>query len=256
MTYSLTWLPAALRAAGLKVVEVPGWETRGHGDVGKIVGVLAHHTCGPLHGDLPDLNVLVKGRPDLSGPLCNLGLGRSGTVWMIAAGRGYHAGAGKWQGIVNGNSQFVGIEAENTGETKGARADVWPDVQMDAYARACAAILTYIKAKPIMVAGHKEYALPKGRKDDPNFEMAAFRARVAGIMGQGLAMVSNDTKRTGKVNTNGLNVRDQASAGGRKVGVHNKGDVVEILGEGKNGTTRWFLIGPSQWVAARYVDEI
>ena len=30
--------------------------------------------------------------------------------------------------------------------------------------------------------GHKEYALPKGRKDDPNFDMVKFRADIAMLM--------------------------------------------------------------------------
>ena len=119
MTYSLTWLPGVLRDAGLEVLEHADWQTRGHGDMGKVQGILCHHTCGPLHGDLPDIGVLVDGRPDLGGPLCNLGLGRSGAYTMIAAGKGWHAGAGNWQGIVDGNSHLIGIEAENTGETSG-----------------------------------------------------------------------------------------------------------------------------------------
>jgi N-acetylmuramoyl-L-alanine amidase len=178
MTYSLLWLPGVLTSAGLTVIEVPGWQNRGHGDEGSVLGVLCHHTCGPLHGDLPDLNVLVDGRPDLGGPLCNLGLGRSGHYYMIAAGKGWHAGRGYWQGVTDGNAHFIGIEAENTGDDR----DTWPFVQMDAYKRGVAAILLYIGAKPIMCAGHKEYALPHGRKDDPNFDMDMFRKDVAMFM--------------------------------------------------------------------------
>ena len=33
-----------------------------------------------------------------------------------------------------------------------------------------------------MCAGHKEYALPHGRKDDPNFDMVMFRKDVAKLM--------------------------------------------------------------------------
>jgi peptidoglycan hydrolase-like protein with peptidoglycan-binding domain len=74
---------------------------------------------------------------------------------------------------------FIGIEAENTGE----RNDLpWPPIQMDAYKRGVAAILEKIKADPIMCAGHKEYALPPGRKDDPDFDMNEFRMQVAAIM--------------------------------------------------------------------------
>lgn len=175
-------MPQVLKAWGLNVIEVPGWQNRGHGDEGKVMGVLCHHTCGPLHGNLPDLNVLVDGRPDLGGPLCNLGLGRDGTYYAIAAGKGWHAGHGIWQGVTDGNGHLIGIEAENTGETKGPRTDVWPDVQMAAYKRGVAAILTHIGAPALMCAGHKEYATPHGRKDDPNFDMVKFRADVATLM--------------------------------------------------------------------------
>jgi peptidoglycan hydrolase-like protein with peptidoglycan-binding domain len=34
-----------------------------------------------------------------------------------------------------------------------------------------------------MCCGHKEYALPIGRKDDPTFDMDDFRRQVAAIMG-------------------------------------------------------------------------
>lgn len=187
MAYSLVWLPQVLRDAGLVVIEHPGWQSRGHGDMGKVQGVLCHHTGGPLTGELPDIDVLVNGRgpPNpLAGPLSHLGLGRSGTFYMIAAGKGWHAGEGNWQGITDGNSHFIGIEAENTGETSGPRNDPWPAVQMDAYVRGCAAILKHVGAQAIMAVGHKEYATPKGRKSDPSFDMTTFRSRVAKIMGE------------------------------------------------------------------------
>ena len=179
MTYSLTWLPDILKAAGLTVQAVDGWQTRGHGDFGKPLGVLAHHTCGPKDGDIRDLHVLVDGRSDLAGPLCNLGLARSGVFWVVAAGKAWHAGAGNWQGVTDGNSHLIGIEAENVGDGH----DPWPAAQMDAYKRGCAAILAHIGAEPIMVGAHKEYALPRGRKDDPDFDMAPFRADIAALMG-------------------------------------------------------------------------
>lgn len=251
MVYSLTWLPQVLRDAGLEVLEHAGWQTRGHGDMGKVQGVLCHHTCGPLHGDLPDINVLVDGRPDLGGPLCNLGLGRSGKWYMIAAGKGWHAGRGNWRGVTDGNSHLIGIEAENTGETKGPRADPWPDVQMLSYQKGCAAILAHVGADPIMVAGHKEYALPHGRKDDPSFDMAKFREAVADFMNNGPPPVPHG--RTGKANVDGLNVRSNASASSTIVGVLSKGAVVDVQSEIMNGSTKWFRIGGG-YVAARYID--
>ena len=189
MTYSLTWLPDVLKAAGLKIQAVDGWQTRGHGDFGKPMGVLCHHTCGPKDGDIRDLHVLIDGRPDLAGPLCNLGLARSGVFWVVAAGKAWHAGAGNWKGVTDGNAHFIGIEAENIGTSHRDPTthtlvpdEPWPTVQIDAYERACAAILKHIGAKSDMCVGHREYALPKGRKDDPNFDLDQFRERVGHIL--------------------------------------------------------------------------
>lgn len=172
------WLSDVLKAAGLKVAEVDGWKTRGHATMGDVRGVICHHTAGPRIGNMPSLDTVVRGRTDLKGPLCNLALGRDGTWYVVSAGLAYHAGAGSWQGITGGNSRMIGVEAENTGLAD----DPWPEVQMEAYARGAAAVLGHVGSAAIMCAGHKEYALPKGRKIDPLFDMVAFRARVAGFM--------------------------------------------------------------------------
>jgi N-acetyl-anhydromuramyl-L-alanine amidase AmpD len=83
-----------------------------------------------------------------------------------------------WQGVVNGNSSFIGIEAENSGIS----ANPWPNVQLDAYYRGVAAILKKIGKGAQFCAGHKEFALPRGRKSDPNLDMNDFRLKVGNIM--------------------------------------------------------------------------
>lgn len=178
MTYSLTWLPAVLEEAGLKVAEVPGWETRGRGEMGAVKGVLCHHTAGTRLGSMPSLRVLIEGRSDLPGPLAQLGLGRDGTYYVIAAGRCNHAGAGRWMDESNGNYCFIGIEAENTGRAD----DPWPDVQLDAYRRGAAEILRQLHQPADYCAGHKEYAMPPGRKPDPSLDMLDFRRVVAALL--------------------------------------------------------------------------
>jgi peptidoglycan hydrolase-like protein with peptidoglycan-binding domain len=178
MVYELLWLPVVLKDAGLKVAMTDGWESRGRAHMGTVAGVICHHTAGPRAGNMPSLRLLIDGRSDLPGPLAQLGLGRDGTFYVIAAGRCNHAGAGSWQGITTGNTSFVGIEAENAG----VPADPWPDVQMDAYWRGVAAILKHINRGPEACAGHKEYALPPGRKTDPSFDMTGFRAKVEGFL--------------------------------------------------------------------------
>lgn len=187
MAFSLIWLPQVLRAAGLTVREEPGWQNRGRGEMGTVMGVICHHTGGGRQGNIPSLNVLINGRAAapgvsrLQGPLSQLGLARNGTWHVIAAGRCNHAGEGIWQGLTNGNSNFIGIEAENTG---GANDFPWPQAQMEAYQRGVAAILKHIRRGPEFCAGHKEWALPKGRKKDPTFDMVAFRAGVAALLNQ------------------------------------------------------------------------
>lgn len=184
MAFALTWLPAVLEDAGLKVAEVPGWQSRGRAEMGRVLGAMVHHTVGPREGNMPSLKALVQGRSDLHGPLANLGLGRDGTWYVIAAGRANHAGAGQWRGEVNGNSGFIGIEAENTG-----RADdmPWPPIQMRALVHGVAALLRHTRRSADWCCGHKEYALPAGRKIDPLLDMAALRQQIADVLSGALA---------------------------------------------------------------------
>jgi hypothetical protein len=181
MSYSLTWLPDVLLEAGLKISRVPGWETRGRGDLPtkNVKGVICHHTAGPRAHNMPCLGIVRDGRPDLPGPLSQLGLGRDGTFYIIAAGKCNHAGPGKWQDVTTGNSSFIGIEAENTGLPNDFP---WPAAQIDAYQRGVAAILKHIGKSADSCCGHREYAQPAGRKSDPTFDMDGFREAVAAIM--------------------------------------------------------------------------
>jgi hypothetical protein len=177
MVYSLAWLPDALLGAGLKVAPVDGWEIRGRGDVGRTLGILCHHTAGPKNGNMPSLDTIIHGRPDLNGPLAQLGLGRDGTFYVIAAGRCNHAGEGAWRGLDTGNTNFIGIEAENTGLPDDTP---WPAIQVDAYQRGVAAILKHAGLGPEWCAGHREYA--PHRKTDPTLNMDNFRATVGNIL--------------------------------------------------------------------------
>ncbi len=232
MIYSLTWLSSVLKAAGLKVQEQPGWQTRGHGDVGTIKGVLCHHTAGPKDGNMPSLNTVINGRSDLAGPLCNLALGRDGTYYIVAAGLAYHAGGGSWHGVTNGNHELIGIEAENTGVSNDTP---WPPVQYDAYQKGCAALLQHIHASVDMCAGHKEYALPHGRKSDPDFDMNKFRDGVAKYMHVFIPLPNSTPNSMPKykvvgVKPSSLSLRIDASVNSLKKGAIPEDTVVEELG--------------------------
>lgn len=178
----LLWLADVLRNAGLSVREIPGWESRGHGDIGDILGVLLHHTAGPATGNYPSEQVVVNGRPDLEGPLANLGLARDGTWIVIAAGIAWHAGTGSipWCPTDQGNQHLIGIEAESTGLGPSPNGD-WTAAQRDSYPRGVAALLKHLNLPATRTIGHKEWA--PTRKIDPAFwDMDAFRAQVNTLM--------------------------------------------------------------------------
>jgi hypothetical protein len=173
----LTDLADVLRAAGLEVIEEPGWKTRGHGQMIDVLGVTCHHT-----GGLKDLSTIVNGRDlglptELKGPLAHLFLARDGVYHVVAAGLCWHAGESRSATMTN--SHRIGIEAEAKG-VPGTIGD-WPKVQMDAYARGCAALAKRYRFGVVQVLGHKETCAPLGRKTDPDFDMTAFRHAVAGV---------------------------------------------------------------------------
>lgn len=171
--------PAILRAAGLTVVGTDGWWARGRpnntGDFNP-VGVLCHHTAtGPKTPDSAVVRLLVDGRSDLPGPLCQFGLSREGIVYLIAGGRANHAGKAKRSGSVpagDGNELYYGIEAFNDGV-----GEAWTPKQLNAYALLCAVLSKeFTKGDSASVRGHKETSVTG--KIDPTFDMKNFRKKV------------------------------------------------------------------------------
>ena len=176
MAYALAArLERAVKNAGVKYKKVSGWASRGHGTMGSIQSVICHHTAGPKSGNSPSLNVVAYGRPGLSGPLAQLFLARDGTVYLVAAGVSYHAG--RVSSSRYANSHAIGIEAEATG------LDSWPAHQINEYAKLCKALIKEFGLSTSRVRGHKEVAVPRGRKPDPNFSMSDFRKKVGGAKG-------------------------------------------------------------------------
>lgn len=190
-------LADTLRAAGLTVHEVPGWETRGRppekGDFTP-VGVLNHHTGASARG-WTWARVLeyarwmfFVGRPGdgLPPPLCNIALAPNGTVILGAAGRANHAGKARARGSVaagDGNALYVGVEWMLSG------TEVIPQVMMKA-GLLLSAVLTrdVLKTSVETVAAHYETSVT-GKWDigDPDgvpysgqrvIDMALFRDRV------------------------------------------------------------------------------
>ena len=211
MAYALAArLERAVKNAGVKYKKVSGWASRGHGAMGAVRGIVPHHTAGPASGNSPSLRVVAYGRPGLSGPLAQLFLARDGTVYLVAAGVAYHAGRVNNSNFANIHS--IGIEAEATGVSS------WPAGQMDAYAKLCKALCREFGLPTSRVRGHKEVCSPRGRKIDPNFDMAAFRRKIDGAKGgvsSGGGTSGGSTSRTYKT-----------VAYGKTLGKYDKGDPV------------------------------
>lgn len=112
-----TGIADRLRAAGVPVVEVDGWKSRGSSSFSPR-GSVNHHTAGGANGATPSLNTVIYGRSDLPGPLCNVLQSRepdgNDKAYVVAAGRANHAGSGGWRGL-SGNSTVYGLEIEHTG---------------------------------------------------------------------------------------------------------------------------------------------
>lgn len=162
-------IAARIRAKGrafdidLTVNEVAGWQTRGSANF-DAVGSLDHHTASgqsTMHLNIPSLGVLINGHGNLPGPLCNVGIARDNTVYVIAAGRANHGGTGHWGGRA-GNSKFYGVERENVGY---GHIEPWRWDQTIIAGLVHAALIEG-RAGADMVARHAEYATPPGRKID------------------------------------------------------------------------------------------
>lgn len=171
-----------------------GWQTYTRPGAWHPAGIIVHHTAG--HNDL---NTVIRGRPDLAGPLANLYSDRDEpwTVTLISGGRCNHAGAGAQlvldelrrdvaptgdamaRGLIDGpigNGYLYGIEAENLGDGR----QPWPPEQLEAIAHACAALCRLHGWTAARVIGHREWTR---RKPDPRgVSLASMRARVNALL--------------------------------------------------------------------------
>lgn len=174
-----------IRASGLKVVEIDGWQDRGRpASTGTFSphGVLWHHTgsadANPKStlDDLAYAKWLAKdGRSDLPPPLCHFSLGRDGTVYVIAAGRANHAGVAKASGPMpagDGNVMYIGVECQNSG-TEG-----WSKTQYEAMVTLGGVLGRYLGTPSSCQRGHKETSVT-GKWDPGALDMDRFRLDIS-----------------------------------------------------------------------------
>ncbi|AUV60330.1 endolysin [Gordonia phage Flakey] len=80
---------------GGRSVYTRGWESRGNGQSPAYKGLVIHHTAGGRNVNIDQ--ILIDGRWDLPGPLCNFCIMYDGDLGVIAANPANHAGAsGGW----------------------------------------------------------------------------------------------------------------------------------------------------------------
>ena len=181
---------AALRDEGLSVVEVGNWRThnRNHkGPWGPVHGVMIHHTV--TKGTASTVRICRDGHAALPGPLCHGVIAKDGRVHLVGYGRANHAGLGDDEVLraviaehrlppddvatTDGNRHFYGFECENLGDGK----DPWPKVQLDAIAKASAALCRAHGWTHRSVIGHLEWQ--PGKVDPRGFTMASMRDRIS-----------------------------------------------------------------------------
>jgi hypothetical protein len=162
MSQYLEGLAVALRTAGLVVVELEGWQTRGRSGGamyadGRPWCVMWHHTASAGDGAW-DADYCTFGSPDA--PLTNLVIGSDAVVYVCAAGPTNTNGKGGpltfSRGVVPAdsmNTYAVGIEISNNGTGM-----TYSAAQVDACFTASNAIAAAYGLEPDDVAGHFDCA--------------------------------------------------------------------------------------------------
>lgn len=168
----LVHLADVLRAAGLTVVELAGWQSRGENYPFDPIGLLLHHDAMGLGwNDNPgdDMNVPEYMSQDgVDGS--QLWVRKDGAWVVLAAGCKWHAGTGSWPGVPgSGNTYLLGIETDHT------IGDPWPDVQVQSIDIGSRAL--YRHYGMAIAIGHKEWA-PARKIDPENFNLDAWRSYI------------------------------------------------------------------------------
>lgn len=175
-------LDQALAAAGIPYTEIgpvsfdptgaSSWRDRGRPpSTGGFdaSGVLCHHTASPAGtSDQADLNVLIAGNSEAPGPVSQLYIGRSATVYLVAAGRSNHAGSACIPWIAggaktDGNAHLIGIEVGNNGT-----GERWSDPVTTVYGAVVNALCAWYGWELDRVVLHATTGPPAGNhKIDP-----------------------------------------------------------------------------------------
>lgn len=172
------WLADVIRAAGVPVVEHPGWEARAQSGAFTPRGLIRHWDASSpgSHGAVDYMAANIA----CNITTCRGDAGHGPSVHVLAAGLAWHAGTGQF-GVFprdQGNAYAVGHEIAHTVD------EPWSDAQLDVVVAAERAILDHLRADVDDAwCTHSEYA--PGRKIDTTGgafgqNPAHERARLAG----------------------------------------------------------------------------
>lgn len=168
--------PNVLRAAGLQVVELPGWRDRGETDGGFLnLGIFYHHDAMGLgfRGDPSQFFNVPQFMSQNGNDGSQFWVARPGVWYILANGRKWHAGLGQGWGKIpadDGNTYCCAMETDHR------PGDPWEPQMLDSINRGCRALaIEYGWDVDNYCCGHKEYA--PDRKIDPDMiDLNAWRA--------------------------------------------------------------------------------
>lgn len=185
----LLWLPDILRDAGVQVVEVAGWKSRGGlEDASRqeldIQAVLWHATAEAANGSAAGgLGGVVYGTPSAPPPVSQTYVGRDARWYIVASGVANHMGSGNLRvagkAHVHGNAKAIGMEAANNN-----RGELWRPAQYTSMVIGAAAITRYVGLRAADNLAHRETSTT-GKTDPVGINMATTRTAVGKLLGGG-----------------------------------------------------------------------
>lgn len=175
------WLGDVLRSAGCRVVEEGDWLRRGVSGTFAPIGVLWHHTAAFSSSSrpAPSLDVVIGGRPDLQGPLCQALVDYHGVFHLISARRANHAGPARASGPIpagDGNTMLIGWEIDYQGVDQRMTT-----AQYEASVQGTAAVLRRLGRDASYARGHRETSTT-GKIDPGHVDVNTMRVDVATAM--------------------------------------------------------------------------
>jgi hypothetical protein len=200
----------AVQQAGVPLVVEDGWDQEwdlpSRQADWQPIGVMLHHTAAALPGVAPSRQFLLDYQSTMvltdydglagGGRGCNFLIGRDGTVYLMRATRGPHAGIGGPMTLGsdqlpsdNANGRLFGIEIESAGTSAmvvpgSDFVDGFGEAQVESTAKVSAALLALVGRGTGNLTDHKAWAGAKqGKPDLVDDALAMFQARTQNYLG-------------------------------------------------------------------------